>query len=137
MTFRPVLFLTFLLWVISPYTVLLASEWHVDGLVSASGDGTSWETAFQTIQEGIDAASDGDSVIVAEGTYDENIRLEGKNIVLRGTDPTGSTVVENTIVDGGKRGSVVTFAGTESGSCVLSGLTIQNGEAEYGGGILE
>jgi len=42
---------------------------YVDGSVSESGDGTSWETAFKTIQEGVDAASDADSVIVADGEY--------------------------------------------------------------------
>jgi hypothetical protein len=40
-------------------------------------DGTSWSTAFKTVQEAIAAASDGDSVWVAAGTYFENITLSG------------------------------------------------------------
>ncbi len=42
------------------------STWYVDGSVSASGDGKAWATAFRKIQEGIDAASHGDTVILPE-----------------------------------------------------------------------
>jgi len=118
----------------------LASPWYVDGAVSESGDGQSRETAFKKIQEGIDAASEGDTVIVAEGTYVENILFDGKNILLTGADPLDPDVVATTIIDGNKSGSVVTFAGTEDETCVLSGFTIRNGRASdelglYGGGI--
>jgi hypothetical protein len=54
------------------------ATWYVDGSVAASGDGKSWEAAFQTIQDGINASSDGDTIIVAEGTYCENIRFRWK-----------------------------------------------------------
>ncbi len=109
--------------------------WHVDGSVPVSGDGTLWETAFKTIQEGIDAASDGAVVVVAEGTYLENIHFHGKNITLTSTDPHGARVVESTIIDGNSAGSVVTFDGTEDEICVLSGFTIRNGKSRWGGGI--
>lgn len=46
---------------------------YVDANVGASGDGTSWDTAFKTIQEAIGpagAADQGDRVYVAQGIYD-------------------------------------------------------------------
>jgi len=109
--------------------------WYVDGSVPCSGDGTTWATAFKTIEEGIDAASDGDTVLVAEGTYVENVHFNGKNIVLTSTNPLDPDIVAKTIIDGNRSGSVVTFSGTERPTCVLSGFTIRNGEAEFGGGI--
>ena len=111
-------------------------KWHVDAAVAASGDGTSWQTAFKTIREGIDAAFYGDIVLVAEGTYVENIYFRGKNITLTSTDPLDPAVAAGTVIDGDGSGSAVTFLGTESEACVLSGFTIQNGSADYGGGIM-
>jgi hypothetical protein len=112
-----------------------AATIYVDDSVSVSGDGKSWGTAFVTIQEGIDAASEDDAVIVAQATYVENVRLKGRNITLTSTDPLDLTVVSKTIIDGNQTGTVVTFAGTEDATCLLTGFTIRNGKAERGGGI--
>ncbi len=113
-----------------------SQTWYVDCSVTASGDGTSWQTALKKVQDGIDKATDGDTVIVAEGTYYENVRFQGKNIVLTSTNPLDPAVIASTIIDGNQAGSVVTFAGTEDDSCVLRGFTIRNGKSSLGGGIL-
>jgi hypothetical protein len=113
-----------------PYTV-----WYVDGSVALSGEGTSWDTAFKQIQEGIDAASEGETVIVATGTYYENISFGGKNITLSSTGVSDPSVVQNTIIDGSGSGSVVTFSGTENDTCLLTGFTIRNANAQQGGGV--
>jgi hypothetical protein len=112
-----------------------AATWYVDGSVLISGNGTSWKTAFRTIQKGIDTAVDRDTVIVAEGTYAETIHFGGKSITLTSTEPLSPPVVTKTIIDGKKAGSVVTFLGTEGKKCILSGFTIRNGDADRGGGI--
>jgi len=109
-----------------------AAEYHVKQY--GTGD-------FSAIQAAMDASVDGDKVIVHPGTYFENIHFNGKNITLRSTDPADWDVVEATVIDGGEKGSVVTFEGTEDETCVLSGFTITNGwtrgdESYYGGGII-
>ena len=71
------------------YIVLLstcsATTWYVN-----PGD---------SIQDAIDSATHGDTVIVNSSTYYENIHFSGKNIVLTGTDPTDTAVVEATVID--------------------------------------
>jgi hypothetical protein len=97
---------------------------------------------FNNIQAAINDANEGDTIIVTQGRYYENIHFAGKNIVLRSTDPTDSSVVEKTVIDGRFLDSVVMFAGTESPACVLAGFTITCGLAHAvsynegrGGGI--
>ncbi len=90
---------------------------------------------YSTIQSAIDAASDGDEIIVSPGTYYEHVGLRGKNIILRSIDPKDPSVVASTIIDGKKASNVVGFKGTESPACILSGFTITNGKTLEGGGI--
>ena len=89
----------------------------------------------KTIQEAINSAGYRDEIVVSPGVYIENIRFNGKDVVLRSVNPTDSATVAATIIDGNKKDCVVRFAGTETSACVLSGFTIRNGLAKYGGGI--
>jgi hypothetical protein len=108
---------------------------YVDKAVQASGDGTSWETAFKTIQEGINGAMKGQTIIVAQGTYLGSIRFNGKSVRLTSTNPFDPAVVAATIIAAKKGGRVVTFSGDETDACTLAGFTIQNGTAAEGAGI--
>ena len=49
-----------------------------------------------TIQAGIDAASDGDTVLIAPGFYAENLLIDGKSVALQGMG-----AAEATVIDGG------------------------------------
>ncbi len=88
-----------------------------------------------SIQEAINAAGDGDTIIVGPGDYEENINFSGKAITLMSTDPDDSEIVATTIINGGQAGTVITFNCEEGSDSVLSGFTITNGEADFGGGI--
>lgn len=92
---------------------------------------------YPTIQEGINASSDGDTVLVQPGTYVENINFNGHNIVLGSLFIiTGDTsYISQTVIDGNSSGPVVIFESGENSSSIITGFTIQNGSADLGGGV--
>ena len=99
---------------------------------------------YTTIQKGIDNSVNGDTVLVYPGTYYENINYNGKNITVASLylNTQIDSFIKNTIIDGNKNGSVVTFESGEDTTAVLCGFTIQNGSGTYyshnyhGGGLL-
>jgi parallel beta-helix repeat protein len=101
------------------------------GFFALRDSGITVPDKYETIQEAIDAASDGDEIVVQVGVYRENIDFKGKNILIRSTDPDDPAVVAATIIDGDGRGPVVSFRSGESESAALIGLAITRG-----GGIL-
>jgi hypothetical protein len=99
---------------------------------------------FSTIQAGIDAAVDGDTVLVAPAEYviTEPITFRGKAItVLSEAGPEETTIWMGTPADT-NLGSVVVFENNETDASVLDGFTITGGRgsgpqnASGGGGIL-
>jgi len=86
--------------------------------------------AYASIQAAIEAAADNDVIVVGAGTYRENLNFLGKAVVVRSAHGPAAT-----ILDGGARGSVVTFASGEGYGAVLEGFTVTNGASLSGGGI--
>jgi parallel beta-helix repeat protein len=99
----------------------------VTAALTLGGSSVTVPDKYATIQEAIDAAVDGDVIVVAEGVYRENIDFKGKNIVLRSTDPDDPAVVSETIIDGRGSGTVVSFRSGEGEGAVLSGFSITRG----------
>ena len=87
---------------------------------------------FATIQAAINAASDGDTVLVAPGTYTESIDFLGKAIAVESAQGPGGTTI-----DGGSQATVVSFHSGESRAAVLQGFTIQHGVTTTQGGGIE
>ncbi len=89
---------------------------------------------FENIADAVDWASPGDTVFVRPGTYagpnNRAISFGGRDIRLQSTD--GPDV---TIVDCEQGGAAFWFNAGTTPAAVLSGFTITNGLAEYGGGI--
>jgi predicted outer membrane repeat protein len=126
----------------------LGAVWYVDDGIGTSGDGTSWGTAFETIQEAIDAAGPGDEAWVKAGTYtlsaqidvDEEISLYGgfagsetalsqrdweTNVTtIDGNDAVRCLYVtaDNVTLDG-----FTVTRGYTDGTIVVSGAGMQNG----------
>ncbi len=92
---------------------------------------------YSTIQNGIDAASNNDTVLVQPGTYVENINYNEKNIVVGSLFITtnDTSYISQTVIDVDSSGTVVTFGSGEDSTAFLSGFMISNGSAVYGGGI--
>jgi len=84
-----------------------------------------------TIQEALDAAQSGDTVLVEPGTYLENIVWPAtQGLTLIGEQGPGET-----IIDGDSAGSVIAILVTVDTTTVITGFTIRNGAGERGGGI--
>jgi predicted outer membrane repeat protein len=90
-----------------------------------------------TVKGGIYLASNGDTVMIAQGIYYEwEIDFLGKAITVMSSDPGAPNVVDSTIIDANGMGRVFYFHTGESLSSVVDGITITGGHTDYwGGGI--
>ncbi len=105
---------------------------------------------YTTIQAAIEAANNGDIVLVSEDTYYENINFNGKAITVASyfIMDGDTNHINNTIIDGSQpnnpdSGSVVYFTAGEDTNSILLGFTIKGGTGtlidntmKIGGGVL-
>jgi predicted outer membrane repeat protein len=94
---------------------------------------------FNNIQAAIDDANDGDTVEVQPGTYtgpgNRDIDFLGKAITVTSTDPSNPNIVAQTTIDCNALGRAFYFHNDEDANSVLAGLTLRNGNTEFGGGV--
>ena len=98
-------------------------------------DGTA-DAPFDTIQEAIDVAPDGVTIVVRPGTYRENIDLGGRNLHLTGIDAEAPLETPLPVIDGGAVGPVVRFTQGEDPNCLLAGFVLTGGRDPQAGAIL-
>jgi hypothetical protein len=113
---------------------LFATIWRI------KQDGTG---NFTTIQEGINAALDDDTILVYPGTYQENIDYLEKSLTVGSLYMTThrDSLIDQTIIDGNEENRCVTIEDCSSASLV--GFTLKNGTvmgngwtSGSGGGVL-
>jgi len=123
-----------------------AATWHVRADADPGGDGTSWETAFDTVNEAVIAAnfnpdSDGDEVWIGKGTYYPSSTIEiYVSINLYGGFDGNETELSQrnwsaheTILDGGGVRRIL-YVGVNN--CIVDGITFTHGSADDGGAIV-
>ncbi|MBI5868944.1 MAG: hypothetical protein HZB43_11785 [candidate division Zixibacteria bacterium] len=95
--------------------------------VTASATTRNVPAQYVTIQAGINAAATGDTVLVAPGTYTENISYGGKAIVIRSSGGRDITF----IVAASQATPIVSFTSGEGIGRVLEGFTDRNVSGSY------
>ena len=105
------------------------TTWHIDDDCTPPGAGTELDP-FCTIQDGIDAAQDGDTVLVAPGTYtgegNRDISMFGKAITLKSSAGPSATIID---IQGSPSSIHRGFFLIHGETCqsIIEGFTIENG----------
>ena len=85
-----------------------------------------------TIQQAINASSNGDLILVSPGTYFEHIDYDGKAITIRSIAGPLQTILDGNHAAGPP---IVNFQNHETPQSVLSGFTLQRANNGFAGAI--
>ncbi|MEN6575186.1 MAG: hypothetical protein ABFD90_02495 [Phycisphaerales bacterium] len=92
-------------------------------------DGTA-DHPFDSIEEAVAAARDGDTIRVHPGTYCGNISVVRKSIHLAGRDPNDRPGTPLPVIQANGKDSVVQISGTGDSPTTLSGLAIRDSQGQ-------
>src|SRR5262245_61055524 len=96
------------------------TTWYVDAGSSGSGSGTQADP-FQSLQDAITAAVNGDTILVAPGVYGPGTTVN-EDLVIRGTaGPSATTITGST------QGPACVIDGTGV-TCTIEGFTFSGGQ---------
>ncbi len=114
--------------------IILAGFFALAMVISAQAKTVRVPADYPTIQAGIDAAVNGDTVLVTSGTYkgtgSKNLDLKGKAITVTSEKGAATTIID---CEGVGRG--FHFHSRETSKSVVSGFTIRNGSP--GGNLVQ
>ncbi|GEM_PF-1235626 len=102
---------------------------YVDG--ATGSDTTDCTNPCATIGYALSQAADGDTILVAQGTYTENLVITKTVTLAGGYEPMGwSQCLRHctTTIDGNQSGRVIEVRSTLSETTVIDGFTITNGD---------
>lgn len=99
-----------------------------------SADGTP-ERPIPGIQDAIEVATEGATIIVAPGVYRENINLLGKKIHVKAFDPRNPDGGPCAVIEGTGGNPVVMIGAGAGPQCSLSGFVITKGRGDIAGGL--
>jgi len=106
-----------------PLLLLVAAASLIADTINVPGD-------YARIQEAIDAALGGDTVLVAPGTYEERIDFKGKSVTVQSEHGP-----EVTVIDAEYLGTAVSFQNGEGPDSILDGFSILEIPATLPGSI--
>lgn len=88
---------------------------------------------YATVQKAIDAAKDGNVIVLAPGVYEGSVTISRKSVMLRSENPKDQAIIASTVIDAKGNGPAISLEDTSS---IVWGITVRGGyTTNKGGGI--
>ena len=110
--------------------------WYVSNDGSDFYGAGSPDFPLETIQNAVSLSSDGDTIVIYQGSYNEYISIGDKQLTIGSLfmfEPDQNELIDLTIVDGDSSQQIFSISGSQ---IEIIGLTLQNGYSDNWGGAI-